>query len=113
MSVFHVLRTFFMPMRSLFGSGGRQQKYITKVDRNGAIQVVPFSKGKPAKGLTLKKFSFFLLFFSVLKVAAVLHMGAEPYDLALTKMADGTLPEKLSAAVLHIDPLTASITALF
>ncbi len=48
--------------------------------------------------------------FWILKLIAVVSIGAEVFEAQRVELSHGTLPEKIGAALLQIDPITSKIT---
>lgn len=57
-------------------------------------------------------FAIFGLFL-ILKLIAVVAIGADDFEVQRDALSQGSLPEKIGAALLQIDPITAKIAELF
>ena len=89
-----------------------QTDYMTLVDKNGLIQVVP----RPTKARTLslapfKLIAVFVVLVTVFKAMALLNVGMIGYEEELAVLASGNFAEQASAFVLQIDPVTQAVAS--
>jgi hypothetical protein len=80
--------------------------YMTIVDKNGLIQVVPRKKSRLWYTVPLRLIMLFFVLITVFKALAVLNVGPTAYEEQLTALAAGNVVEKIGSFVLVIDPLT-------
>ena len=81
--------------------------YMTIVDKNGLIQVVPRKKSRLWSTVPLRLIMLFFVLITVFKALAVLNVGLTAYEEQLTALAAGNVVEKIGSFVLVIGPLSA------
>ncbi len=82
------------------------QDYVTLVDRNGLIQVMPRRKSRANLLAPLKLLALFAVLLTVFKALALMNVGLFDYEEELAVLQTGSVFEKAGAFVLQIDPLT-------
>jgi len=95
----------------LLSDKGQQSsnEYVTLVDKNGLIQVVPRKKKSVLSTAPLRLIVLFFLLITVFKALAVLNVGITTYEEQLTALPGGNVVEQAGAFVLSVDPLTHTI----
>ncbi|MDG1077843.1 MAG: hypothetical protein P8P65_14545 [Planktotalea sp.] len=86
-------------------------RYMTLVDKNGIIQVVPRPKERKASFLPFKLIAFFVVFIMLLKALALLSVGVNAYEEERLALSEGNVFEQAGAFVLWIDPATEAISS--
>jgi hypothetical protein len=86
-------------------------RYMTLVDKNGIIQVVPRPKERNASFLPFKLIAFFVVFIMLLKALALLSVGINAYEEERLALSEGNVFEQAGAFVLWIDPATEAISS--
>lgn len=85
------------------------QDYITIVDRNGLIQVLPRRKERTRFWAPFKVLALFAVLLTLFKALALLNVGLFDYEEELAVLQAGNAFEKAGAFVLQADPLTMTI----
>ncbi|MGB7316708.1 MAG: hypothetical protein WBC85_01950 [Planktotalea sp.] len=83
--------------------------YVTIVDKNGLIQVVPRRKSRSQISAPFKLLALFAVLLIVFKALALVNVGIVDYDAELAVLQAGNMFEKAGAFVLKIDPVTQAI----
>ena len=86
-------------------------RYMTLVDKNGIIQVVPRPKVPNASFLPFKLIAFFVVFITLFKALALLSVGVNAYEEERLALSEGNVFEQAGAFVLWIDPATEAISS--
>lgn len=84
----------------------KNSDYITLVDSNGLIQVVPRPRRKSRLAGPFKLLLVFAVLLTVFKSLALLNVGVVDYEDELAVLREGNAFEQAGAFVLSIDPLT-------
>jgi len=111
MSVFHFQRDAISKL--IEDSQLNRAKYITCVDQDGLIQVLPRPRESFFAKIPFKRVALVLGLFCVLKANLVLRFGPQNYEMALESLRAGSFIDRFSAFALQIDPITAFISAAF
>lgn len=85
--------------------------YMTLVDKNGLIQVVPRPKARAMSFVPLKLIAMFVALVMVFKALALLSVGVLAYEEELAALAAGNIFEQAGGVILWIDPITEVIYA--
>lgn len=82
------------------------KQYMTLVDKNGIIQVVPRPKARARSFIPFKLLAMFVVLVMVFKALALLSVGVNAYEEERVALASGNVFEQAGAMALWIDPLT-------
>lgn len=91
------------------GDRRTNQDYVTLVDKNGLIQVLPRRKSRSRLTAPLKLIALFAVLLTVFKSLALLNVGMIDYEDELAALNNGNAFEQAGAFVLQVDPLTKSL----
>ena len=81
--------------------------YMTLVDKNGLIQVVP--RARKSRSLSLAPLKFMLILavlLTVFKAVALINVGVSNYEDEIALLKSGNVVEQAGAFVLQVDPVT-------
>lgn len=87
------------------------KKYMTLVDKNGLIQVVPRPKRRSFSLVPLKLIALLVGLALTFKSLAVLNLGIGAYEDELSVLATGNLFERGAALAMWIDPITQFVVS--
>lgn len=95
----------------LLSDQGQQagKEYVTLVDKNGLIQVVPRERKRARSFAPLKLILLFVALMTLFKALAILNLGVTTYEEQLAALASGNAVERSGAVLLSIDPITQAI----
>ena len=83
--------------------------YVTLVDKNGLIQVVPRQKRRTLSTVPLKLVVLLAILITVFKALALMNVGLVDCETGLEALSQGSAVEQIGAFVLQIDPVTHAI----
>lgn len=94
----------------LSASTDRPRKdYVTLVDQNGLIQVIPRRRSRRLSLVPLKLLALFVVLLTVFKALALMNVGLNDYQDEIAVLENGTVFEKLGAIALQVDPVTMAL----
>ena len=92
-------------------TAANRSEYVTLVDKNGLIQVVPrISPKRGRKHTSLKLVAALAVLVTLFKAAALVNVGYVDYNDELALLANGNVVEKAGAFIFQIDPVTEVIS---
>ncbi|MGH1576418.1 hypothetical protein [Planktotalea sp.] len=83
--------------------------YVTLVDKNGLIQVVPRRRARSLPLAPFKLLALLVVLVTVFKALALFNVGLNDYQEELAVLKTGNMLERAGAFVLQVDPVTMAI----